>query len=195
MMIAGIVLGTPWIGGCAAGAAVSAVASMASSAMEMTGLKKPENGPTDVKLSIEAGENLNISNGQAMAAVTKIYYLKTSDAFQQAPLTDLIDPQQEKTALGDSLLSEREITLTPGEVYRNVEKVPKEAVAIGVATLFYAPAPRRWKYVFDIKDAKDTGIVMGAHACALTVVTGKVSLPSGTPPFDASRLGSLHCTG
>ncbi|ALM84278.1 hypothetical protein ASB57_16030 [Bordetella sp. N] len=161
--------------------------------LEAAGLKKPDNAPTDVKLSIQAGQNLNISNGQAMAVVTKIYYLKNSDSFKQAPMSSLIDEKQEKDRLGDSVLAKRELTLMPGQVYQNTEQVPKDAVAIGVVAFFFAPAPYRWKYVFDIKDAKDTGIVLGAHACALTVATGKVSPPLGAPAFDASRLGSLQC--
>ncbi|OZI30696.1 type VI secretion system-associated lipoprotein [Bordetella genomosp. 10] len=188
-----IALGMPILAGCAAAGAIGAVASATGSLLEATGLKKPDDAPTDVKFSIQAGQNLNISNGQAMAVVTKIYYLKNSDSFKQAPMSSLIDEKQEKERLGDSVIAKREVTLMPGQVYQNTEKVPKEATAIGVAALFFAPAPYRWKYVFDIKDAKDSGIVLGAHACALTVATGKVSPPLGSPPFDASRLGSLQC--
>jgi type VI secretion system protein VasD len=188
-----IALGTPVLGGCAAAGVLSAMAGATGSVLEATGLKKPDDAPTDVKFSIQAGQNLNISNGQAMAVVTKIYYLKNSDSFKQAPMSSLVDEKQEKERLGDSVIAEREVTLMPGQVYQNTEKVPKDAVAIGVAALFFAPAPYRWKYVFDIKDAKDTGIVLGAHACAMTVATGKVSAPLGAPPFDASRLGSLQC--
>jgi type VI secretion system protein VasD len=183
------------LAGCAAAGAVAAVASATSSVFGAAGLKKDENAPTKVNLSIEAGQNLNESNGEATALVTKIYYLKNSDAFKQAPMNSLVDEKQEKDRLGDSVLSEREITLTPGQVYRNVESVPKEATSIAVAGLFFAPAPYRWKYVFDVKDAKDTGIVMGAFACALTVQTGKVSPPPGTPNFDPARLNSLQCSG
>lgn len=92
-----------------------------------------------------------------------------------------------------SLIASREITLTPGQRFENVEKVPKGAAYIAVAALFYAPAPQRWKYVFEVKEVEDTGIVLGAHACAMTVATGKIVLPPGMPAFDPSRLGSLQC--
>lgn len=163
--------------------------------MEMAGLKKPENAPNEVKLAIHAGENLNASNGQSMAVVTKIYYLKNPELFQRAPLTQLIDTAQEKAALGESVVGSREITLTPGQRYDVVEKVPKEADYIAVAGLFYAPAPMRWKYVFKVDSAEDSGIVLGAHACALTVATGKTTLPAGVPAFDPARLSGVQCPG
>ncbi|OZI39634.1 type VI secretion system-associated lipoprotein [Bordetella genomosp. 5] len=185
--------GTSVVTGCAAVSAVGAVAGMAGNALEMAGMKKPENAPIEVKLAIHAGENLNASSGQAMAAVTKIYYLKSPEAFQRAPLTQLIDTAQEKAALGETVLGARELTLTPGQRYEVVEKVPKTADYIGIAGLFYAPAPMRWKYVFKVKDAEDTGIVLGAHACALTVTTGKPTLPPGIPAYDPARLSGVQC--
>lgn len=181
------------ISGCAAVSAIGAVAGMTGSALDITGLKKDPNAPIDVKLAIHAGENLNASSGQPMAIVTKTYYLKNAEAFLRAPLTQLVDTAQEKAALGDSLVASREVILTPGQRYENVEKVPKGAAYIAVAALFYAPAPQRWKYVFEVKSAEDSGIVLGAHACAMTVATGKIVLPPGVPEFDPSRLASVQC--
>ncbi|MEN4922153.1 type VI secretion system lipoprotein TssJ [Achromobacter spanius] len=181
--------------GCAAVSAIGAVAGLTGNAMEMAGLKKPENAPVEVKLAIHAGENLNAGGGQAMAVVTKIYYLKNPEQFQRAPLTQLIDTAGEKAALGESLLGARELTLTPGQRYETVEKVPKQADYIAVAGLFYAPAPMRWKYVFKVEDAEDSGIVLGAHACALTVATGNPTLPVGIPSYDPSRLSGVQCPG
>jgi len=154
----------PVITGCAAVSALGAVAGITGTAMDAAGLKKDPNAPTDVKLAIHAGENLNASSGQPTAVVTKAYYLKNAEAFQRAPLTQLVDTEQEKAALGDSLIASREITLTPGQRFENVEKVPKGASYIAVAALFYAPAPQRWKYVFEVKAAADSGIGPG-RAC------------------------------
>ena len=140
----------PVITGCAAVSALGAVAGITGTAMDAAGLKKDPNAPTDVKLAIHAGENLNASSGQPTAVVTKAYYLKNAEAFLRAPLTQLVDTEQEKAALGDSLIASREITLTPGQRFENVEKVPKGASYIAVAALFYAPAPQRWKYVFAV---------------------------------------------
>ncbi|WP_191578870.1 type VI secretion system lipoprotein TssJ [Achromobacter insolitus] len=181
--------------GCAAVSAIGAVAGLTGNAMEMAGLKKPENAPVEVNLAIHAGENLNAGAGQSMAVVTKIYYLKNPEPFQRAPLTQLIDTAGEKAALGESMLGSRELTLTPGQRYETVEKVPKQADYIAVAGLFYAPAPMRWKYVFKVEDVEDDGIVLGAHACALTVAKGRPTLPAGIPAYDPSRLSGVQCPG
>ncbi|SIT23856.1 type VI secretion system lipoprotein TssJ [Achromobacter sp. MFA1 R4] len=183
------------ITGCAAVSAIGAVAGLTGNAIEMAGLKKPENAPVEVKLAIHAGENLNAGAGQPMAVVTKIYYLKNPEQFQRAPLTQLIDTAGEKAALGESMLGSRELTLTPGQRYETVEKVPKQADYIAVAGLFYAPAPMRWKYVFKVESVEDDGIVLGAHACALTVATGSLTLPAGMPAYDPSRLSGVQCPG
>lgn len=193
--LAACTLASTAITGCAAVSAIGAVAGLTGNAMEMAGLKKQENAPVDVKLTVHAGENLNAGSGQATAVVTKIYYLKNPEQFQRAPLTQLIDTAQEKTALGETVLGSRELTLTPGQRVETVEKVPKQAEYIAVAGLFYAPAPMRWKYVFKVDDVEDSGIVLGAHACALTVATGKPTLPAGMPPYDPSRLSGVQCPG
>ena len=193
--VAACTLASTAITGCAAVSAIGAVAGLTGNAMEMAGLKKQENAPVDVKLTVHAGENLNAGSGQATAVVTKIYYLKNPEQFQRAPLTQLIDTAQEKTALGETVLGSRELTLTPGQRVETVEKVPKQAEYIAVAGLFYAPAPMRWKYVFKVDDVEDSGIVRGAHACALTVATGKPTLPAGRPPYDPSRLSGVQCPG
>ena len=52
----------PVITGCAAVSALGAVAGITGTAMDAAGLKKDPNAPTDVKLAIHAGENLNASS-------------------------------------------------------------------------------------------------------------------------------------
>lgn len=193
--VAACSLASTVITGCAAVSAIGAVAGLTGNAMEMAGLKKPENAPVEVNLTIHAGENLNASSGQSMAVVTKIYYLKNPEQFQRAPLTQLIDTAAEKATLGESVLGIRELTLTPGQRFEAVEKVPKQAGYIAIAGLFYAPAPMRWKYVFKVDDVEDSGIVLGAHACALTVATGKPTLPAGLPAYDPARLSGVQCPG
>lgn len=180
----------PVFTGCAG---VGAVAELANSALEMTGLKKDKNAPVEVKLTLVAGENLNVSNGQPLSMITKIYYLKNNETFMRAPVGQLIDPAQEKAALGDSLIASREVPLMPGQRIESIEKVPPTAPYIAVAGLFFSPAPQRWKFVFRTDEARSTDLMIAAHACALTVTQGKpVPLP-GMPAFDPSRLASVRC--
>ncbi|MCC3263093.1 hypothetical protein LLE87_33520, partial [Paenibacillus polymyxa] len=67
--VAACSLASTVITGCAAVSAIGAVAGLTGNAMEMAGLKKPENAPVEVNLTIHAGENLNASSGQSMAVV------------------------------------------------------------------------------------------------------------------------------
>lgn len=163
--------------------------------MDLAGLKKDKNAPVEVKLSILAGENLNVSSQQALSMVTKIYYLKNTETLMRAPMSELVDAAQEKTVLGASMVASRELTLTPGQRFESAEKVPVDAPYIAVVGLFYAPAPMRWKYVFKVEEAKDTGIVLGAHGCAFTVTAGKPILPPGAAAFDPARLAAVQCPG
>lgn len=178
----------------------SAIGKVASAAMESVGLKKsdiPESqkAPRTVQISLNAGNNLNASNNQPLAVVIKIYKLKNANTFMQAPLSNLADAASEKTFLGADLLEQRDITLLPGQQYTVAEKVSREADAIGVVALFHSPAARRWKFVFDAARAEKTGIKLGVHACAMTVVAGEVSTPPGALKEEAlNQLSLVKCS-
>lgn len=187
-----VLLTAPVFAGCAAAGAVGAVAGIANSALEMTGLKKPDTGPIKVDLTLEAGNNLNASAGQPMAMVTKIYYLQDIEGFLRAPLSTLLDAGTPGTST-PGILAVRDVTLTPGQRYVNVEQVPREAVAIGVAGMFLNPAQGRWKQAFKLDTARRTGITLGVHACALTVVKGEIVRLPGAPDYDPSRLAGVQC--
>ena len=62
--------------------------------------------------------------------------------------------------------------LTPGKQYDVVETVGVDAPYFAVVALFRAPAPQRWRFVFDAKSAATSGVTMGVHACALSVSAG-----------------------
>jgi type VI secretion system protein VasD len=185
--------------GCAA-VSESAIGKVASEAMETVGLKKPDipdaqKPPRTVQISLNAGNNLNASQNQPLAVVVKIYKLKNANTFMQAPLNSLTDAALEKVFLGADLLEQRDITLLPGQQYNVAEKVTKEAGAIGVVALFHSPAPRRWKFVFDAASAEKTGIKLGVHACAMTVVSGEVSTPPGALKEEAlNQLSLVKCS-
>lgn len=187
-----ILLSAPIFAGCAAAGAVGAVAGLANSALEMSGLKKPDTGPVAVDLTLEAGDNLNATAGQPMAMVTKIYYLQDIEGFLRAPLSTLLDAGTPSSPT-PGILAVRDVTLTPGQRYVNVEQVPREAVAIGVAGLFFSPAPGRWKQVFKVDEVRRTGVTLGVHACALTVVKGEIVRLPGAPHYDPSRLAGVQC--
>ncbi|MFC5473593.1 type VI secretion system lipoprotein TssJ [Paraherbaspirillum soli] len=179
------------LGGCAAGA-VSAVGSVASSVLQMSGLTKPDipdaqKPPRTIAIKLHAGSNLNTdSDGKPLALVTRVYKLRQDGAFLQATYDTFTNPQKEKDVLGADLIEVKEVTLVPGQHYEISEKVTREAGFVGVVALFRKPAAQRWKATFPTEPAEKSGIIVGANACALTVGAGvAVSSDNGSNKYSA----------
>ena len=164
------------LAGCAGGA----IGTLANAALQMAGVAKPpaelpdaQTPPRNVSIRLHAAQRLNTdAEGRPLALVARIYKLRQSAAFEQAPYDSFLDAQKEKTALGADLMEVREVLLVPGQRYEVQEKVSKEAYFIGVVALFRAPAAQRWRATFAAADAERAGITVGLHACALSVGGG-----------------------
>jgi type VI secretion system protein VasD len=186
------------LGGCAA--AVPALGSAASAALQLAGVGKPpvpdaQKPPRNIGVKLFAASNLNAANdNRPLAVVVRLYVLKDPTSFEQAPFDAFTDPAKEKSALGDDLLGVREVTLTPGQHYSATEKVSREAQAVGIVALFRSPAMQRWKFAFDPEKSEKSGIIVGLHNCAMTVTGGSV-IPSeqGLPAQSLNLLSSVNC--
>jgi type VI secretion system protein VasD len=179
------------LAGCAGGG----IGSLAGAALDASGLRKaPElpdsqKPPRNVAIRLHAADKLNVdASGQPLALVARIYKLRQSAAFEQAPYAAFLNPQAEKEALGADLLEVKEITLVPGQRYEVTEKVAREAGYIGVVALFRAPAAQRWRLAFAAGEAEQAGVTVGLHACALSAGAGATA--SGR---DTKMLSSVHC--
>ncbi|PHV36024.1 type VI secretion system lipoprotein TssJ [Janthinobacterium sp. BJB304] len=169
--------------GCAGGA----ISTLANAALQMAGVAKPppelpdaQQPPRNVSIRLHAAQHLNTdADGRPLALVARIYKLRQSAAFEQAPYDSFLDAQREKAALGADLMEVKEVLLVPGQRYEVQEKVSKEAYFIGVVALFRAPATQRWRATFAAADAERGGITVGLHACALSI--------SGTSTLSAPR--------
>lgn len=186
------------LAGCAA--AVPALGSAASAALQLAGIGKPDvpdaqKPPRNVGVTLFAAKNLNAANdNKPLALVVRLYVLKDPTSFQQAPFDTFTDPAKEKSALGADLLNVREITLIPGQKYNATEKVSHEAQAFGIVALFRDPAMQRWKFAFDPAKSEKSGIMVGLHNCAMTVTSGTV-IPTeqGLPAQSLNLLSSVSC--
>lgn len=181
------------LSGCVTLGGASALGSLAGAALEAAGLKKPENAPLEIGLAIHAGKNLNAAYGHGAAVVTKIYYLNNYETWLRMDMKTMLSNEEEKTALGSDLEQVMEISLIPGRAYNSKEKIPNTIRYIGIATFFHSAYPQRWKYVFDAKEAEKTGIVLGAHACALSVTRGKAIERRDMPRHDPASLSMVRC--
>jgi type VI secretion system protein VasD len=177
------------LAGCAGGG------SLAGAALEAAGMRKaPElpdaqKPPRSVAIRLHAADKLNVdARGQPLALVARIYKLRQSAAFEQAPYAAFLSPHAEKEALGADLIEVKEVTLVPGQRYEVLEKVSREAGYVGVVALFRAPAAQRWRLAFAAAEAEQAGLTVGLHACALSVGAG-----ARATARDMKMLSSVHC--
>jgi len=157
------------------------------------GLERAPSGAktTQIPLRMHASETLNVDNrGNSLAVVTRIYKLRTTDAFMQSPY-ELFqsDTNSKDSAFSKDLIESRELIITPGQKIDSVEKLPEDAVAIGVVVLFRTPAPQRWKFVFEKRAASASGITLGLHGCAISVAQGQPLM--STP--EQLRVAGVKC--
>lgn len=176
-LLPALILVATAISGCAQMSAVQLAGSAVGLVLEATGVVKKDADPSktsrDMSVRIYAGEQLNLSSsGKPLSLVAKIYVLRANEKFKGMTYPQITSPEAEKEALGEELISSREIVLLPGKPYDITLKVPGDATAIGVVGMFRAPYQGRWKLAFDNKLSFDNGITIGAHACAFNASKG-----------------------
>lgn len=184
--------------GCATTAAVQAVGTAVNIAMQLSGIKTDTGNETkkvlEIPMRISAGSELNTTHyGQSLSLVVRVYQLRSSRAFGDLPYSAASADDAGKAALGEDLIAVEDVVLIPGKHYDLTQKLATDSTTIGVVGLFRSPAHRRWKIAFDAVASQETGITVGAHACALTAGRGVVS---GAQSSEQSRtLSGVHCDG
>jgi type VI secretion system protein VasD len=176
--------------------------NMGEKALETIGFKKPEVPQTPelpesakpartMALRLAASDSLNVDpSGRSLSLVVRVYKLRSATAFLNAPQETFGNTNKEKETLADELIESREFVLLPGQQQRISERWAREATHVGVVALFRAPAPQRWRYAFELENFQlGDGLVLGAHACALSVAAGQ---PVGVPA-SALKLSTSLC--
>jgi len=167
---------------------------LAGRALEAAGMRKPPEadklkGPRSIALRLHAAPKLNSdAQGRPLALLARIYTLRQNAAFEAAPYATFLTPGADREAFGADLLEVKDVTLVPGQRYEVVEKLPREAMYIGIVALYRAPAPQRWRLSFATPDAETAGVTVAMQACAL-------SAGAGAQPSTASAraAGSARC--
>ncbi len=145
-----------------------------------------------MSIRIYAGDQLNLSvAGKPLSLVTKLYVLRANEKFKALTYPQIISSEAEKEALGEELVSVREVVLLPGKSYDITIKVPGDATAIGIAGMFRVPYQGRWKLAFDNKLSFNNGITIGAHACAFNASKGV--LVADISPDSMRSLVGVQC--
>lgn len=182
--------------GCAQVSALQLAGSAVGMVLEATGVTKKESDPSkinrDMSVKLFAGEQLNLSaSGKPLSLVTKVYVLRANEKFKAMTYPQITSAEAEKEALGEELISVREIVLLPGKSYDITLKVPGDATTIGVVGMYRTPYQARWKLAFDNKLSFDNGITIGAHACAFSASKG--TLVTDISPETIRSLVGVQC--
>ncbi|MEY2890823.1 MAG: type secretion system lipoprotein TssJ [Pseudomonadota bacterium] len=177
--------------------------NMGDKALETIGFKKPEPPPLPevpeaakparaLKVTVMASDSLNVdASGRSLSLVVRVFKLRGTTAFLAAPAGIFGHPAKEKEVLGDELIDSREVVLIAGQQQQLAERWAREATHVGVVALFRNPSANRWRYAFDMDriGIADTKVVLGAHACSLSVAAGS---PVGVSPA-ALKLAPRTC--
>lgn len=182
--------------GCAQVSALQLAGSAVGMVLEATGVTKKESDSSkinrDMSVKLFAGEQLNLSaSGKPLSLVTKVYVLRANEKFKAMTYPQITSAEAEKEALGEELISVREIVLLPGKSYDITLKVPGDATTIGVVGMYRTPYQARWKLAFDNKLSFDNGITIGAHACAFSASKG--TLVTDISPETIRSLVGVQC--
>ena len=185
------------IGGCAQASALQLAGSAVGMVLEATGVTKKDADPSkisrDVSVRIFAGDQLNLaSSGKPLSLVTKVYILRANEKFKAMTYPQITSADAEKEALGEELVSVREIILLPGKSYDINLKIPGDATTIGVVGMFRMPYQGRWKLAFDNNLSFDNGITIGAHACSFNASKG--ALVTEISPETVRSLVGVQCS-
>lgn len=183
----------PWVAALTFGLIASALLGcstgkpgegLTDKALQAIGLKKPEpppeipesaKPPRRMKLRMAASDSLNVdAAGRSLSLVVRVYKLRGTTAFLNAPYEIFGNPAKEKEVLGEEVIESRDVLLLPGQQQQFNERWAREATHVGVVGLFRAPDRQRWRYAFELETAKlDDGFVLGAHACTLSIAAGE----------------------
>jgi type VI secretion system protein VasD len=189
---------------CISGCGSTSSGGALDSALGAMGLQRPavslpdglpnrtERPSSKVTIRLHAGEVLNTTtDGRSLSVVARIYKLRERTAFEQAAYDTLQEsrPSVPSPEWQRDVVGMKEVILTPGQKFEVVETVPPEAAYVAVVASFRAPAPQRWRFIFDSKQAAQTGLTLGVHACALSVASGQ---PLGIAP-ELTRLAGVRC--
>jgi type VI secretion system protein VasD len=153
----------------------------------------PGNAERVIKLRITASDSLNVdANGNALSLVIRIYKLRDTTAFLNAPYEVFGNPAREKEILANAFIDVREVVLLPSGQYQLHDRWAGAATHLGVVALYRIAHSASWRYAFDLNATQpaaqpEEGLVIGAHSCALSVGSGQpvravqASLTQSTP--------------
>jgi len=186
------------LSGCAGASGVQMAGTAIGVILEASGVLKRDSDPSkrfkELSLRLSAGDELNTTKtGVSMSLVAKIYVLRSPERFASLSYEQLGTAESDSLLFGEDLISVRELILIPGKSYDVKLSIPGDATALAVVGMYRAPYANRWRVAFDAQKSLSSGIVVGAHACALSASAG--TLLSQISPDSTFSLVGVSCNG
>lgn len=155
------------------------------------GKSQKEQPKRKLMFRVFTGSNLNAStDGIPVSLVMRVYRLRGLNDFQGKTFQGFLEDTKGGAATSNEVVSESQMMLLPGRSYISLEEIPWDARYLGVVALFRGPAEHRWRFIYDVEKSVDSGITIGAHACALTSTAGDLAV---APPTAADTLSTITC--
>jgi len=186
------------LSGCAGASGVQMAGTAIGVILEASGVLKRDSDPSrrfkELSVRLVAGNELNTTaDGISMSMVAKVYVLRSAERLASLTYEQISTAESDKLLFGEDLVSVRELVLIPNKAHDIKLSVPGDATTIAVVGLYRAPYANRWRVAFDAQKSLSSGIVVGAHACALSASAG--TLLSQISPDSTFSLVGVSCNG
>ncbi|MBZ9556816.1 MULTISPECIES: type VI secretion system lipoprotein TssJ [unclassified Modicisalibacter] len=134
--------------------------------------------PERVQVAVEAGDSVNPDvDGDPLSVVVRIYQLTERPPFATASPRQLW--RDDEAALGDSLLSRRELTVLPGERAVDTAALAPRAQFVGVAAFFRNTVSGAWHVLFDAEALREGGWLGASDGVRLRLVGDRIEVERG----------------
>lgn len=131
-----------------------------------------------VRVTIDSDDSVNPDvDGEPLSVVVRIYQLSEQPSFATASPRQLWSEGED--VLGNSLLSQREVTLLPGEQKVDVAALAPNAQFVGVAAFFRNTVSDDWHVVFDAEELRNDGLLSASEGVRLRLVDDRVEVERG----------------
>lgn len=131
-----------------------------------------------VRVTIDSDAEVNPDvDGKPLSVVVRIYQLSERAPFATASPRQLWD--DEKAVLGNSLISQREITLLPDQQKVDVAALDPKAQFVGVAAFFRNTASAQWQALFAADELRNDGLLSASEGVRLHLVGDRIEVERG----------------
>lgn len=191
MRMAGMLAIVLSVAGCASSGGLGGSVDRTLAAVGLKDAQAVADQQRTVALEVHGAGNLNAGRGpKGVALVVRVYQLRDATRFEQLPMAGFLDAREEREALGDDLVDVSEHVLLPADTQQWPVRLADDARHVGVVALFRHPGDGPWRFVFDGRKARQHGIVIGAHGCALTTASPALTTVMSGDPM---RLSGVRC--